>query len=231
MRLGLPTAIVMVLSACAGVLLAGCGSGTKTVSVAGPPSASQSGGASASATTTGSATPPPGAAAPSNGAPAQPPNGGTPAPEGAATGTRTAPEPAFAEHGGGAGGEGVRAATAVLAEKGFTPTDTSQYHPSQTLQVLTGSRSGSGGGYGQQAFFFVNGRYIGTDTSESSGRLSVVEQSDTEVTLAYGLYKRSDPACCPSGGQATVRFELNNGSLAPLDPIPPVASGTGLSRQ
>jgi hypothetical protein len=97
--------------------------------------------------------------------------------------------------------------------------------------VLVGSRSGSGGGSDQQAFFFLNGRYIGTDASRPSGHVSVVEQGDTSVTLAYGLYKPRDPACCPSGGQATVRFELNNGALAPLDQIPPVASGTGLSRQ
>jgi hypothetical protein len=119
----------------------------------------------------------------------------------------------------------------VLQARGFSPTDTSQYHPGQTLQVLIGSRGGSGGGSGQQAFFFVNGRYIGTDTSQPSGHVSVVEQGDTKATLAYGLYKPSDPACCPSGGQATVRFELDNGALAPLDPIPPVTSGTGLGRQ
>jgi LppP/LprE lipoprotein len=229
MRLGVPSALVMVLCACAGVLLGGCGSATKTVSVAGPPSASQSAGASTSATTIGSTSTPPGATAPSSGAPAPPTGGGTPAPAQGATSTRTAAEPAFAQH--GAGSEGLSAATAVLQANGFSPTDTSQYHPGQTLQVLVGSRSGSGGGYEQQAFFFVNGRYIGTDTSEPSGRVSVVEQGDTEVTLAYGLYKRSDPACCPSGGQATVRFELNNGALAAVDPIPPVASSTGLSRQ
>jgi hypothetical protein len=229
MRLGLPSVAVIVLSACAGALLAGCGSATKTVSVAGPPSISQSGGASAAETSAGSTTAPPSAGAPSSGAPAQPGNGGTTAPSQGATSTRTAPEPAFAQPGGGS--EGVSVASALLDQKGFTPTDTSQYHPGQTLQVLIGSRSASGGAGEQQAFFFVNGHYIGTDTSQPSGRVSVVGQSDTGVTLAYALYKRSDAACCPSGGQATVRFELDNGALAPLDPIPPVTSGAGLSRQ
>jgi hypothetical protein len=202
---------------------------TKTVSVAGPPSVSQSGAASGAATSGGSTTSPPSTAAPSRGGPAQPGNGGTTAPSQGATSTRTAPEPAFAQPGGGS--EGLSAATALLEAKGFTPTDTSQYQPGQTLQVLIGSRSASGGGGEQQAFFFVNGRYIGTDTSQPSGHVSVVGQSDTEVTLAYALYRRSDPACCPSGGQATVRFELDNGALAPLDPIPPATSGPGLSRQ
>ena len=60
--------------------------------------------------------------------------------------------------------------------------------------------------------------------------MKVVSQSDTEVTLAYPLYRSSDPLCCPSGGQATVRFQLNNGRLAPLGAIPPASSKSGLSR-
>ena len=229
MRLGLPSAIVMLLGACAGMVVSGCGSATKTVSVGGPPPGSQTAAASAPSTSTGPTAAPGAATAPSTDAAAQPANGGTTAPERAASGTHTAPEPAFAEH--GSGHEGLSAATAVLQEKGFTATDTADYHPAQTLRVLIGSRSESGGGAAQQAFFFVDGRYVGTDTSQASARVSVVEQGDTEVTLAYALYKKSDRLCCPSGGQATVRFELNNGSLTPLDPIPPVTSGTGLSRQ
>ena len=93
-----------------------------------------------------------------------------------------------------------------------------------------GVRSGSGDGYGQQAFFFVNGRYIGTDTSQPSAALSVVSQADTEVTLAYPLYRSVDPLCCPGGGHARVRFQLNNGKLVPLDRIPPLHSSAGLSR-
>jgi hypothetical protein len=220
---------MMLLGACAGVLVSGCGSATKTVSVAGPPRGSQTAAASAPSTRTGPTATPDAANAPSTGAPAQSANGGTTAPEGGAGATHTAPEPAFAEHGGGE--EGLSAATAVLQEKGFTPTDTSDYHPNQTLRVLIGSRTESGVGHAEQAFFFVDGHYVGTDTSEPSARVSVLEQGDTRVALAYALYKKSDPTCCPSGGQATVRFELDNGTLTPLDPIPPVTSGTGLSRQ
>jgi hypothetical protein len=120
---------------------------------------------------------------------------------------------------------------AVVRARGFTPERTSDYHPSQTLRVLIGSHAGSGEGHGQQAFFFVNGRYIGTDTREPSATVRVVAQGDTEVTVAYALYRKSDPLCCPGGGQAQVRFQLNNGRLMPLDPIPPASSASGLSRQ
>jgi LppP/LprE lipoprotein len=220
MRRGLLSALMVLLGVSGGTLLGGCGSATKTVSVTAPPTAPQAVGAATQPKSTTSAATPPSTTAP------QTTNGGTPAP----TSTRTAPEPAFAQP-QGTEAEGLSAATAVLQAKGFTANDTSEYHPSQTLRVLIGTRSGSADGYGQQAFFFVNGRFIGTDSSQPSGTLRVVEQSDTEVTLAYPLYRKSDPLCCPSGGQATVRFQLNDGKLAPLDPIPPVTSSTGFSRQ
>jgi hypothetical protein len=77
--------------------------------------------------------------------------------------------------------------------------------------VLVGTRTGSAEGNGQQAFFFVDGRYIGTDAKQPSAQINVVSQGDTEVALAYAL---------AGGGQATVRFQLNNGKLVPLGPIP-----------
>jgi hypothetical protein len=120
---------------------------------------------------------------------------------------------------------------ATVEAHGYTANDPAEYHPSQTLGVLIGTRTGSGDGYGQQAFFFVNGRYIGTDASASSAKVRVVAQGDTEVTLAYPLYRAHDALCCPGGGEARVRFQLNNGRLVPLDPIPPASSTGGLSRQ
>lgn len=124
----------------------------------------------------------------------------------------------------------MRAAAEVVRANGFTPNDASEYHPDQTLRVLVGTRTGSGDGYGQRAFFFVNGRYIGTDTKDSSAKLRVVSQNDTSVTISYPLYRHTDPLCCPGGGQSSVTFQLNNGKLAPAGPIPPANSTTGLSR-
>jgi len=93
--------------------------------------------------------------------------------------------------------------------------------------VLIGVRTGSGDGYGQQAFFFVNGRYIGTDASQPSAALRVVGQGDTEVTLAYPLYRSGDALCCPSRGHRQVHFQLDNGKLTALDPIPSVSERQG----
>jgi hypothetical protein len=123
-----------------------------------------------------------------------------------------------------AAGAELASAVAAVKARGYTPNDTSQYHPNQTLRVLVGTRTGSGDGYNQQAFFFVGGKYLGTDSSAPSATLAVANQGDTEVTLAYPNYRAGDPLCCPGGGQSSVTFALNNGKLAPLTPIPPTSS-------
>lgn len=196
-------------------LLAGCGSQTKTVTVSSvPPGGTATTTASAPTTT-------------------QTPSTGTTTTVPPATGTsttRTAPEPSFTE-GESTGKEGsLQAAVATVRSHGFTPTDTSEYHPSQALRVLVATRTGSGDGYGQQAFFFLDGHYLGTDTKEPSAKLKVVSQGDSEVAIAYPLYRRNDPLCCPGGGQRVVHFSLNNGKLQALDPIPPASGYASLSR-
>jgi hypothetical protein len=215
-RIG-PTAIATVLGVCATLLLASCGSSTKTVTVSSAPPVSQPS-TSTQAKTTSSATT-------STTTPARTSTEGATG----TTTTRSAPEPAFTKTTQQA--EGLSAAAALVRARGFTPNDTSDYHEGQALRVLIGTRTGSGDGYGQQAFFFVNGRYIGTDSKLPSATVKVVSQGDTEVTLAYPLYRKGDPLSSPSGGQAHVSFQLNNGKLVPLGTIPPASSGTGLSRQ
>jgi LppP/LprE lipoprotein len=212
---------MLVLAVGMAALLGGCGGTAQTVSVASSPTSTQTTATTtrpttrtATATSTGTTT---------TGAS----SGGTPA-----TSTRTATAPAFTEKGAaGTTAEGLPAALAVVHAHGYTAADPSDYHPNQTLRVLVATGTGSNDGYDKQAFFFVDGHYLGTDAARPSAQLSVVSQSDTEVTLAYQLYRPNDPLCCPGGGEAHVRFQLNNGRLLPLDPIPPVSSTTGTSRQ
>jgi len=189
------------------VLLAGCGGGTKTVTVASTPLPEQT--TSTSSPRTGTTTPAP-ASTPTGTTPAPNANGGSSSP----STTRTAPAPAFTGGGTSANGstaEGLSAAEAVVRAKGFSVSAASDYHPDQTLRVLVGTRTGAAESNGQQAFFFVDGRYIGTDAKQPSAQVQVVSQGDTEVTLSYAL---------SGGGQANVRFQLNNGKLVPLGEIP-----------
>jgi LppP/LprE lipoprotein len=205
------------LLATAAIVLAasGCGSSsTKTVSVSSSlPSESATQRTSATSTTKSSPTT------------ATPPATTTGANEtGGAEATRTSGAPAFTKE--STSNEGLGAAVALVKAHGYTAGETSTYRPEQTLRVLVGTRTGSSDGYGQQAFFFVDGRYIGTDTSEPSASVKVVGQSDTEVTLAYPVYKTGDPLSKPSG-EKTVRFQLNNGHLVALDPIPTASARGG----
>lgn len=208
---------VLLAALCALLALGGCGSSTKVVTVSSAPQ-----GASGESTTTATTTTAP---APTKTTTPTSTGGATTAP----STTRTAPAPAFT-HTESASGSAT-AAAAVVREHGYTAENTSDYRPEQTLTVLVGTRTGSGDGYDQQAFFFLDGKYIGTDTKQPSAQVKVVSQSDTEVTLAYSLYRPKDPLCCPSAGQAQVTFQLNNGKLAPLQSIPPASSSTLPSRQ
>jgi hypothetical protein len=213
------TLTALLLGFSTGAILGGCGSSeTKTVTVASSPAETHSTQTQATTATTPPTTTATTTTSTTNTA------GGTAAP----TNTRTQTAPAFTHE--ETKSEGLSQAESVLQTKGYTASETSQYHPNQALRVLVGTRSGSSDGYGQQAFFFVNGRYIGTDTKEPSATVKVLSQNDTEVTLAYPLYRPGDPLANPSGGQATVHFQLNDGKLTPLGTIPPASSSTGLSR-
>jgi LppP/LprE lipoprotein len=195
-------------------VLAGCGSQTKTVTVASTPVTTSSSPATTPSSTTSSTS-------------ATTSTATTPT---STSTTRTAPEPSFTETEQESKSGTLGAAVASLRARGYTPNDTAEYHSGQTLRVLVGTRTGSADGYGQQAFFFVDGHYLGTDTKEASAKVKVVAQDDTEVAIAYPLYHAGDPLCCPGGGQRVVHFALNNGKLTALDPIPPASSKTGDSR-
>jgi hypothetical protein len=202
-RTALRTASIS-LALVAAALLAACGSSTKTVTVSSAPPLTQATAASTSTqtqTTSAQTTP----------------TQTTPSTQTSTT-TRTAPEPAFTQNESKA--EGASGAAATVRSHGYTPNDTSEYHSDQTLRVLVGTQSESSSGYGQQAFFFIDGHYLGTDTKLPSAKVKVLDQGDTEVTLGYPLYRRGDSLSSPSGGEAHVTFQLNNGKLVALQKIP-----------
>jgi LppP/LprE lipoprotein len=99
--------------------------------------------------------------------------------------------------------------------RGYVPVSTASYGPADTLHVLIGRGAG-----GERAFFFNEGRFIGTDASEPSAHIGVLAHGDSEVTLAYDVFAAN--ASAPSG-QRRVRFALDMGALAVLDPLPSAA--------
>ncbi len=213
---GFRSGLSLALCVLAATVLAACGSSTKTVTAAEtPPVAQTTSTATQSSTTASTQTTP---------TQTQTSTTSTQAP----TTTRSATEPAFTKQESSV--EGLSGATATVRAHGYTPNDTSEYHHEQTLRVLVGTQAGSNDGYSQQAFFFLGGHYLGTDTKLPSATVKVVSQADTEVTLAYPLYRKGDALSSPSGGQTRVTFALNNGKLVAMGKIPPAESPTGLSR-
>lgn len=182
------------LAAIAALALTGCGSSGASSG------ASIASGPATSATTTSSATPP-ATATSSASAPTT----------SAATNvtTRTESAPAFVTKPPVSGSSGLAAATASVTTRGYAVVDPAAWEPEHTLRVLLGSRGGS-----EQAFFFVAGRYIGTDSSKPSRALAVLHQANTTITIGYTT----------AAGQVPVDFHWTGARLLALQPIPAAAA-------
>jgi len=94
------------------------------------------------------------------------------------------------------------------------------YDQSNLFTVLIGTCTGSADGYCQRAFFFYNGKYIGTDSSEPSNGIQIRWSTDKTIALQYVLYNKDDPLSSPTGGAAIVRFEYDGKTLTSLDKLP-----------
>gem|GEM_PF-2721442 len=107
--------------------------------------------------------------------------------------------------------------SAYVRAKGWNPGNIVR---SGRLSAVMGIQGVSGGT--TWVFFFYDGQYLGTDTFSPSNNSisSVVASGSDQITVRYGLYKRSDPLCCPSGGHEDVRFAWNGQRLQALDYIP-----------
>ncbi|HST41651.1 MAG TPA: LppP/LprE family lipoprotein [Conexibacter sp.] len=125
----------------------------------------------------------------------------------------------------------LQAAEQVLDGRGFATLTERDWRPDQPLKVLLGVRRGVSDDGAQQAFFFVGDAFIGTDTRDPSGRITVTEQSDDAITLAYGLYRPGDSIESPSGGETEVTYAWDGDSLTPQEPIPPSSPDAALSRR
>ena len=101
-------------------------------------------------------------------------------------------------------------------EPGFSP----PWDPAVPLNVIVASYTGGASGPAK-AFFFSDGKYLGTDTPDGSAGVRAKRDSGTMLTLTYSIYAVGDPQCCPSGIPQDVRFSLTVGQLEVLDPIPP----------
>jgi hypothetical protein len=103
-------------------------------------------------------------------------------------------------------------AAKTVADRGFDVTRLRDFDARKTLQVLIG-KSNSGN---ELAFFFVDGEYIGNDSTESSKSLTVRRGGDS--TTAILRYAVSD------GDPVDVSFRWDGTRLTPDPEIPPTSS-------
>jgi hypothetical protein len=127
----------------------------------------------------------------------------------------------------------LHAAEQVLADRGFSTLTERDWRTDQNLKVLAGVRTNTGTSDAgqQQAFFFAGDRFLGTDTRDPSGRITVTAQENDAVTLTYALYSPSDSIDQPSAGEASVTFVWDGTRLTPQQPIPPAAPTAQRSRR
>lgn len=70
----------------------------------------------------------------------------------------------------------------------------------------------------QQVLFFDGDTALGTPTPEPRPYVTVTANGDV-VSVQYQWRQGDDEPCCPTG-IGTVRFELTDGKLLALDPVP-----------
>ena len=91
------------------------------------------------------------------------------------------------------------------------------WRPGAVLHVLHGTPQGTASYGGDYYFFFANGNPVGKQYF--TGAVGETPVDSTTFAVTYKVYKPADAHCCPSGGQATVRFHWDGARLKPLDPL------------
>lgn len=64
----------------------------------------------------------------------------------------------------------------------------------------------AGDGHDQHIWFFVGGRFVGTDASHSSPEIFGLWRTGDTLAFMYVLYRPRDSNCCATGGGKIVRF-------------------------
>jgi hypothetical protein len=93
------------------------------------------------------------------------------------------------------------------------------YDPRDTLRVLIG-RTSSGA---EMAFFFVQGDYIGNDSSDLSADVRVRHTADLTTTLRYTVATPSTTGGTPTTSKLDVRFTWDGSRLVPDQQLPPAS--------
>jgi hypothetical protein len=85
-----------------------------------------------------------------------------------------------------------------------------------TLYAWPAICTGSADGYCQKVFFFIDTRYLGTDTAHASNAITKVQATGPQdIAVTYPSYAAQDPLCCPSGKPVTITYHWTGNKLVP----------------
>jgi hypothetical protein len=114
---------------------------------------------------------------------------------------------------------GKEAAMTFVRSKGMVP-DGRVYDARQPLTVILGEAPRGTASSPMQAYFFTDGRYLGTATSKPRPHIAFLAYTSSGLELQYQWSSDGDPNCCPSN-VSTVRFDLHDGHVRAQGEFPP----------
>jgi len=103
---------------------------------------------------------------------------------------------------------------------GATPNATVKTASGSILTAWIAAATQSQDGYNQFVFFFLNGRYIGTDTAKPSLEITSAKAAGQGIAVTYPVYRKSDSFANPTGTPVTITYTWNGSRLVPNKPYP-----------
>jgi len=114
---------------------------------------------------------------------------------------------------------------ALIKKKGYsvsgsTPNATLQTASGDTLTAWITTATRSQDGYNQLVFFFLNGKYLGTDTAKPSAEVTSAKVAGNGIAVTYPVYNKNDSFANPTGTPVTITYTWNGSKLVPNKPYP-----------
>lgn len=103
---------------------------------------------------------------------------------------------------------------------GSTPNATVQTAAGDTLAAWITTATQSQDGHNQLVFFFLNGKYLGTDTAKPSLEITNAKAVGNSIAVTYPVYKKNDSFANPTGTPVTITYTWNGSTLVPNKPYP-----------
>lgn len=113
----------------------------------------------------------------------------------------------------------------LIKKKGYspirkTPNAITQTRSGDTLAAWITIAIQSQDGYNQLVFFFLNGKYLGTDTTKPSAEITSVKAAGNGIAVTYPVYEKNDSFSNPTGEPVTITYTWNGSELVPNKPYP-----------